>query len=391
MSGSVKLLVRHIPVSDSEMKLFVEVQDTGIGIREEEKDKLFSAFERLDMDRTKNIEGTGLGLAITRRMLEQMDSTIHVESTYGQGSSFSFTLSQGISDPKPMGNFRTLEEMRSKEYRERNRVSFRAPEARLLLVDDTPMNLQVIAGLLREHAMTIDTADSGMACIEKLKAEDYDIVFLDHRMPGMDGVQTLAELKKRYPDKMKKTPVISLTANVLSGAKEQMIRAGFSDYLTKPVNLSEMEQILLAFLPEEKILMNPVPDSEGKEEASDQEEIPEKVFSISGLDVSRGLEYCGDADSFLFALEMYRNSVPEKMKEIREKLEDRDLEAFSLVVHSLKSMSHSVGLQDISDRAKELEAAALAGDTETVQKNTPEFLERYRQMGERIREALAEG
>lgn len=387
MSGSVKLIVHNIPVSDREMKLEVKVKDTGIGIREEERDKLFSAFDRLDLDHTKTIEGTGLGLAITRRMLEQMGSTIQVESTYGEGSCFSFELYQGISDPTPVGDFGRLEKMRA---RERNHVAFKAPKARLLLVDDTPMNLQVIAGLLKGYSMTIDTADSGMACIERFKDGDYDIVFMDHRMPGMDGVETLAELKRRYPDAMKKTPVISLTANVLSGAEEQMIRAGFSGYLTKPVNLTDMEQMLLTFLPEEKIITEPAAEAMEPLGESEEEEIPEKVLAIRGLDVSRGLEYCGDADSFLFALETYQGSVREKIGQMETALEKEDMEAFSLTVHSLKSTSNAVGLQDISERARELEMAAMAGDTESVRKNAPELFSRYLEIGERIKEALDE-
>ncbi|MCR4654983.1 MAG: transporter substrate-binding domain-containing protein [Lachnospiraceae bacterium] len=395
MSGSVKLIVCNIPVSDTEMKLEVKVQDTGIGIREEEKDKLFSAFDRLDLDHTKSIEGTGLGLAITRRMLEQMGSTILVESTYGEGSCFSFELTQGISDKTPIGDFGKFEKTGTKGH---DRVTFKAPKARLLLVDDTPMNLQVISGLLKEHAMTIDTADSGMACIERFKEGDYDIVFMDHRMPVMDGVETLAELKRRYPEVLKKTPVISLTANVLSGAEEQMIGAGFSGYLTKPVNLAEMDKILLTYLPKEKIITDPDqkerimtdPDLQVSEpvDEPEREEIPEKVLAIKGLDVSRGLEYCGDADSFLFALEIYQGSVSEKIGQMQAELEKEDMEAFSLIVHSLKSTSKAVGLQDISDRARDLEAAANAGDTESVGKNAPELITRYRDIGERIKEAL---
>ena len=387
MSGSVKLIVHNIPVSDREMKLGVEVSDTGIGIREEEREKLFSAFDRLDLDHTKSIEGTGLGLAITRRMLEQMGSTINVESTYGEGSCFSFELSQGISDPTPVGDFGRLEKMRTKEH---DHVTFKAPEARLLLVDDTPMNLQVIAGLLKGYSMTIDTADSGAACIERFKEGDYDIVFMDHRMPVMDGVETLSELKRIYPEAMKRTPVISLTANVLSGAEDQMIRAGFSGYLTKPVNITEMEKILLAFLPEEKIIAERAPEAPGPAEESEKEEIPEKILSIRGLDVSRGLEYCGDADSFLFALDTYQGSVSEKTEQMQAELEKEDMEAFSLIVHSLKSTSRAVGIQDISERAAELEMAAMAGDTESVRKNAPELFSRYRDIGRQIKEALEE-
>ena len=252
------------------------------------------------------------------------------------------------------------------------------------------MNLQVIAGLLKEHAMTIDTADSGMACIERFKEGDYDIVFLDHRMPGMDGVSTLAELNRRYPEAMKKTPVISLTANVLSGAKEQMIKAGFDDYLTKPVNLTEMEQMLLTFLPEEKIEVNPASDGGEIVEELEREEIPEQVLAIRGLDVSRGLVYCGDADSFLFALEIYQDSVQEKIEQIQETLEKEDMEAFSLIVHSLKSTSNAVGLQDISDLARELEMAAMEGDIERIHNSVPGLLTRYRDIGEQITKALDE-
>ncbi len=231
----------------------VAVQDTGIGIREEEKDKLFSAFDRLDLEKNRSIEGSGLGLTISQRLLSLMGSEIHVKSEYGKGSCFSFTITQGISDGTPIGPF-DAEKAIPHGNRKRALASFTAPDASLLVVDDTPMNLQVICGLLKGNGMMIDTAESGAECLSLFRENTYDLVFLDQRMPNMDGVETLRELKKQYPEKIKKTPVVCLTANVLSGAREQMLKAGFDDYLTKPVNLANMEQILLKYLPKEKIL-----------------------------------------------------------------------------------------------------------------------------------------
>jgi len=369
----------------------VVVDDTGIGIREEEMDKLYSAFDRLDMERTKNIEGSGLGLAITKQLLSFMGSRIHVESVYGKGSSFSFELKQGIADRSPIGDFSSYVASsyeKNKHIRGRVKEAFITENARVLIVDDTPVNLQVVAGLLKRYKIKADTAGSGIECIELSGRNSYDIIFLDQRMPKMDGVETLMELKRTYPDSMNKTPVISLTANAMSGVKEQMIKAGFTDYLTKPVNVRDMENILLKYLPAEKIIRISDASAENNNNNNSDRIIPEGIEQIEYLDISKGIEYCGDEEEYMEALDIFRESVEKKAGKLEQCFKKNDMEAFSLLVHSLKSSAGSIGFTELSDRAGELEEAAQNGDTDTVRQGIGELLRIYRFVGGKLDDVL---
>ncbi len=369
--GHVALSLKLLSSEEDSFLMEVSVEDTGIGIKEDEMDGLYSAFERLDLEKNRNIEGSGLGLAITQRLLALMGSEIHVQSTYGKGSRFYFTVRQGIADRTPIGPFASLEADTGRYTRKRRAATFTAPDARILIVDDTPMNLQVICGLLKDNCMKIDTAQSGAECIELFRDKRYDMVFLDHRMPNMDGMETLCELMKLYPDKISGTPVISLTANALSGAREEMIKAGFSDYLTKPVNLTDMEEMLLKFLPEEKIRKATttdigIPDS-----------VPIELKAIEGLDTEKGLEYCGDVEDYIDALDIFRSSAAEKSEQLREYQAASDMGALTLLLHSLKSTSRAIGASALSEEAAKLEAAAKEGNNDIIKSELPGFLERY--------------
>ena len=242
--GSVKLKVSLVSGVRENFLATFTVEDTGIGIRKEEMKKLYSAFDRLDLEHTGTIEGSGLGLTIAEKMLSAMGSRIEVKSVYGKGSEFSFTLLQEVSDPTPIGSLEEQEKRREEEREKRRDPSFTAPEARILIVDDTPMNLQVVSGLLKLNQLQIDTAESGPDCIRLFELKEYDLMILDLRMPNMNGTETLAELRRRNPSKLKKIPVICFTANVLSGAKDQALTSGFTDYLSKPVRRAELEEVL---------------------------------------------------------------------------------------------------------------------------------------------------
>ncbi len=373
--GEVRLTMELLSLDEKEAKIKVTIDDTGIGIREEEMAKLYSAFDRLDMENTKNIEGSGLGLTITQRMLEMMGSEVHVKSVYGRGSSFFFELRQEVKDPAPIGEF--IAHGEDAEIAYHGGARFTAPDVRLLIVDDTPMNLQVISGLLKHSMMQIDTAESGAECIELFGKNDYDMVFLDQRMPQMDGVETLSELMRNYPDKVNKTPMISLTANVLSNAREQMIKAGFNDYLTKPVKLSDMEEMCLKYLPKDKI-------AKAEAAGADQDEqimlLPENIRNSELLDVKQGIEYCGDAEDYMDAYEIYTSSIGERSALLEKHLLDNDMEGLALLAHSIKSTSKSVGVRELPEMAAGLEQSARNGDVEAVRSDLPEFLELYRKL-----------
>ncbi|SHJ07685.1 Signal transduction histidine kinase [Butyrivibrio fibrisolvens DSM 3071] len=232
--------------------LHVSVKDTGIGIKKEDLDRLFVAFERIEEKRNRNIEGTGLGMAIAQSFLEMMDSKLQVESEYGKGSVFSFDLKQKVVKWEPIGDFDTAFK-RFLSERKKYRVQFVAPKAKMLVVDDTEVNLKVFCSLLSETRMQIETADSGDACIALFKRIRYDVIFLDHMMPDKDGIETLKEMKALLDTPNKDTPVICLTANAVSGMREMYINAGFDDYLTKPIDTGRLESMLLRYLPPELV------------------------------------------------------------------------------------------------------------------------------------------
>ena len=382
--GSIKLTVRLVNISSDTVEMEILVEDTGIGIQNEEIDKLFSAFDRLDLEKTRNIEGSGLGLTITKHLLELMGSSISVKSEYGKGSCFFFRLTQGVYDATPIGDYKKASLKPAKTGRMSVTSSFKAPSARILIVDDTPMNLQVISGLLKNNGMRIDTAGSGEECLKLLGINNYDLVFLDQRMPHMDGVDTLRELKKKYPDKLKTTPVVCLTANVLSGAREKMIKAGFTDYLTKPVNLKDLEEMLKKHLPEDKIIINTENDSSAGTASYDLTPVKD-----TGLfDIEEGIEYCGDEEDYVDALKTYASSVSEKKELIKKQIGSGDKGSLALTVHSLKSMSKAVGAYEIAKQAAELEDMARDGNKEVPVDKIEEFLNLYSHTVERLDAAL---
>lgn len=338
--GVVKLAVEGIR-EDQAFTLKMQVTDSGIGIKQEDMDKLFGGFQRLDLEQNRSIEGTGLGLAITRNLIERMNGRIEVSSEYGKGSVFTVYLSQEIINDSPMGDFRQRFEAVAKqedEYRE----SFVAPEAKVLVVDDNGMNLAVVKALLKKTDIQVTTCMSGMECLELVKDIYFDVILLDHMMPEMDGIQTLAKIKQSE-NQCTSVPVIALTANAIVGAKEEYINAGFSDYLSKPIEGMELEKMLMKYLPQDKISLS---------KASDV-----KPY----INTKLGLQYCMNSMEFYKEmLEMYCDEYEDCAAKLTEALKAEDWDIYTVTVHALKSTSLNIGGEQISNAAKELEAAGKA-------------------------------
>ncbi len=253
--GTVTLAVKPVSIEERSVILKVSVKDTGIGIRSEDMGKLFEEYERFDEKRNRTIEGTGLGLSITRQLLELMDSRLTVNSTYGEGSEFGFEIVQGIVDDTPIGDIGSrVKRAAVKKYR----VRFTAEDAKILVVDDTPVNLVVVKNLLKKTKIGIDTAKSGEEALILVGQNHYDIIFLDHMMPYMDGPETLRKMKELPGNKCVDVPVISLTANAGVSARDEYIRAGFRDYLAKPISQKDLEDMLFYYIPPEKIRTIPI-------------------------------------------------------------------------------------------------------------------------------------
>jgi signal transduction histidine kinase/CheY-like chemotaxis protein len=250
--GSITMKMDKTDNADGTINLWFSVTDTGIGIKEEELGKLFESFMRLDINKNRNVEGTGLGLNITKRLVGMMGGNLTVESVYGEGSSFSFVLVQKVVNGEPIGDYRKAQK-KLQETLTTNRKSFTAPDAAVLSVDDNKVNLAVVKGLLKKLKIQCDSALSGAECIEMASKKDYDIILLDHMMPEMDGIETLQKLRQSEQWKNHQPAVIALTANAVVGAREEYLNAGFTDYLSKPIDSSQLDELLARYLPAEKL------------------------------------------------------------------------------------------------------------------------------------------
>lgn len=249
-SGKIVLEIGYEKTDGHRIWLKIKVSDTGIGIKQENIKHLFDTFARIDIGKNHSIEGTGLGLSIVKQLVDLMGGSISVDSEYGKGSVFTALIPQQIVSERAVGEYRT-ESRSDKAYEVKQ--TYTAPSARILVVDDVPMNIKVITGLLKDTHIVIDEADSGEQCLRKVKMYRYDCIFLDHMMPEMDGIETLVRMKAMKDGINADTPVIVLTANALLGAKEEYMAAGFSDYLSKPVRRQDLDRMLLKYINKDKI------------------------------------------------------------------------------------------------------------------------------------------
>ena len=248
--GSVLLKVSCNKVEQEEAVLKFSVKDTGSGIQNENIEKIYDAFQRFDVEKNKNVEGTGLGMNIVQQFLKLMGSELKIVSEYGKGSEFSFEIVQKVVDAAAIGDFK---EKNSYSAQEREQTkAFTAPDAKILLVDDNKMNIKVLKGLLKQNKVQTDDAISGKECLALAEQNTYDLIFIDHMMPEMDGIETLHIMKEKKL--CENTPIIMLTANAIVGDRERYLAEGFDDFLSKPVIPQALNEILLKYLPEEKIL-----------------------------------------------------------------------------------------------------------------------------------------
>lgn len=399
--GKVTFRLDYEERSEDEILLIISVSDTGIGIKTEDLQKLFHAFTRIEEKRNRNIEGTGLGLKLSKNLVDLMDGKISVESSYGKGSCFTAKIPQRIMDATPVGNFGE----RYQQYlnaSDSSTPSFCAPDAKILVVDDVEMNLKVLEGLLRATKIQIDTAISGSECLERVKETHYDIVFLDHMMPEMDGIETLYHMQTLADNRNSETPVIMLTANAIVGAKEEYLSAGFSDYLTKPIRESELLGMLLKYLPAERICKTTEQEHVQTIEADANVSLQPAACAVSaetdpmrqlekldGLDVNTGLTYCmNETDFYLDMLKEYLNS--DKASKLELFFAQEDWDNYRTLVHALKSTSMTIGAVSLSEEAKALELAAKEGDVDYIRAHHAEVMEQYEGLSDSLKMILTD-
>lgn len=501
----IKIAMTH---HDYGINLSVSVADTGIGISEENLEKLFNSFQQVDTKKNRSVEGTGLGLAISKRLITRMGGYINVSSVYGKGSEFRFVIPLKVSNDKPFvtinnsENIRTagfinmtkfkfksvgqqyfslvaqlretlhtdiemfgsMEELRAsleqkkythlfvgreefiaeKEFmmkaadkyrviviqdrndavevpekvkcifkpfyvlsvaaalnnemtlsalndRRSSFIRFIAPKARVLVTDDNDVNLKVAVGLMRPYQMQVVTADSGKAAISLLRSKNFDLVFMDHMMPELDGVETTRLIREMDDEYYKKLPIIALTANALNGVKEMFISAGLNDYIAKPIELSALDRVLKAWLPKELIKQPTEAESYPNDRRKPKNDTPQNTSSPDSkiFDVEKGVFYAGgDAETYKEILSLYVCRGPEKRDYIKQLYEEKSWKNYVIEVHALKSSSLTVGSPKLSEMAKELELAGKSGDYSLIEEKNAALLEMYTQVIEIGKEYL---
>lgn len=374
---------------DRVMNLVISVQDTGIGIRREDMGRLFTKFERISPDDSVSVsEGSGLGLAITKNLLDMMGGSIRVDSRYGEGSVFTVTIPQKVVSPDPVGNFQERFEQNA-ENMDVPQELFRAPSARILVVDDTRMNLSVVKGLLKRTAMQIDTALGGEAALEQTLSIPYDLILLDQRMPGMDGIETLHRIRLQEGGANLRTPVICLTADAVAGAKKRYLAEGFTDYLSKPIDIQALRRKLLTYLPRQKVTR--------LSELNEQLRMPDAVLSpetdpalaklrTEDIDIAQGLGYCQqDVNLYRTMLAEFAGEAPGKIAQLEKCFTAGAWKDYALLVHSLKGTAGTIGAVRLSLAAAAMETAAREGDTAALQDGHAPLIALWRQIGETVR------
>ena len=323
-------------------KMNISVQDTGIGMTEEAVAKVFSKFERFDMQKNASIEGTGLGMAITKSLVELMGGEITVKSTYGEGSTFTIIIDQKIINKDKLEN--EIEENNSTKV-------FNASGSKVLVVDDNKINLKVAERLLRDYNISVETANSGSECIDKvLDGKIYDLIFMDIMMPKMTGIETLENLKNIVGFKM---PVVALTADVISGMEEKYIKEGFDDCLAKPIVEEELYYMLRKFLKESQDTTNTVTT----EDLNSNDSHNVKLLEDNRINVAAGLELLKDMEMYEMTLEEFYNELQNKLSELKGYKESGNMDDYAILAHALKTEARYVGCNELGDLAYEHELA----------------------------------
>jgi CheY-like chemotaxis protein len=402
-TGSITFQVSGQMQDNERMFLSFRITDTGIGIKSEDMDKLFGNFNQVDTHRNRGIEGTGLGLAISRNLCRLMGGDITVQSVYGEGSTFTAAIPQRVVDPSPFGSV----ELPAAAHPggEQAEMKFIAPEVHILAVDDIDTNLTVLKGLLSPYQMEISLCTSGADAIELVKKQTFDFVLMDHMMPGMDGIEATAAIRKWEEEQRKNAigfpehkqdeglvktpggvPIIALTANAVTGMKEMFLEKGFNDYLSKPIEIAKLDDLISRWVPLEKRIK--AGDGTMRDPFSGSPAIP-------GIDTAKGISMTGGT------LEGYKNVLAAFCKDALKRLPvlqpilksapgAADLVNFTIHVHALKSAAGTIGAAELSREAAELETAGNAGDINTISEKLPGFYEHLKETAEAIQVSMAD-
>ena len=338
------------------------IKDTGIGIHEEDIDKLYDAFRRLDLSRNRYVEGTGLGMNIVQQILKLMDSTLEIKSTPGKGSEFSFSILQPIVNAKPLEDFRKIRT--NTDWEQPYEVSYTAPGAKILVVDDNQINLKVFSNLLKQSKIQITTATSGQECLKLLEKGTYDLIFLDHMMPQMDGIETFRAIKEQHL--AANIPIIMLTANAIVGSRERYLQEGFYDFLSKPILPEKLDQILLKHLPPKHIIDNSVIPDTPQPTIPETGTLLERLHkALPEIDTNMGLSICSGDTAFYKELLQDFVVLPIKT-ELSNFQANQDAANYCIRVHGFKNNAYSIGAKRLGDLAYQLEQLSRNNDLSSI-------------------------
>lgn len=357
--GGIKFLVSS-KINNDHVDLTFIIKDTGSGIEKEDLSKIFKSFERSRTAITQGVEGTGLGLAISKRIIETMGGKIAVESTVGIGSTFIITIPQKLSHKQNYCEAHSIINLD-------NPINFDAKEAYALIVDDNALNLKVVYNLLKQFKINVEQANSGKECLSLLQNNKFDIIFLDYMMPEMDGLETLQHIRTIDGCSKEELPVVVLTANAIAGVKEQLLSDGFTDYLSKPINLHDLSSMLRRWLPSDKLTENI--NMKAKQEPTIQSNCKRPIlFEV-------GLQNCANINAYLIeALQLYCYENTSMMESLLESLKNTDLKQFEIQIHGVKSAAKTLGAIALSEQADKLEKAANNNDINTVRDTMDVFI-----------------
>ena len=394
--GTIHLAVDFSPINEEnkEIELKVCVTDTGIGIAQDQLKDLFTKFRQADSSRNRAKGGSGLGLVISKKLIDMMRGSILAKSILGKGSEFMFTVRQEVIDARPcmetdsqavlqplLNQNKQMTSGGHHRKKEDRHTTFTAPSARVLLVDDNKVNLKVAEGLLRPYKMHLDTADCGSLAIDMVLNQEYDLVFMDHMMPQMDGAEATRIIRSLDDERFRTMPIIALSANAVRGARELFLEAGMNDFVPKPIEMRVMDRILRKWLPNDKVVSNKSADEDAPKEETASEATGSLTWQMEGIDAAIGMQYSGDDENlYREVLSDYMDTIEEKAEVIAKAVETQDIETYTIEVHSLKSTSKSIGAMELSELAKDLESNGKNKEWGPIIEKTPALLKMYRDL-----------
>ena len=393
--GSVVFTIRLLETNHPYVTLEFSIRDTGIGIKESAIEHLFDKFARFDSKRNTHIEGTGLGLSIVQGYVDLMKGNIKVDSTYGQGSTFTVTIQQEIINPTPIN----LSKSPMGKNTSQNVREIKVKDTHVLVTDDNTMNLKVIKNAFEYYGLTVDTASSGAEALQLCKNTLYDLVFMDQMMPHMDGIETMQALRTLSAHYAAGGPskIIALTANAILGVRDELLGLGFDEYLSKPIQFEDLENLLIKLIPESKFvnLSNTLAMQASSTNVAEPD-LPPSTISIQTikdmlppLDIDTALSYCNDSQELLLdILHIFYEDSPEQLNALRQYWEEKNFKKFMIQIHTLKNQLLNIGHTALAEDAKALELAGKANQVSYIEEQLDSFVDAYTKFLQQLESVL---